>query len=152
EKDESYDDAGSERSAITGSSWSLDIKLIHRAGSDGITINAVQEYLRTQSRATNALSGETHVRWYDRSGVGEAYVGRCLVTWTPDGGNGGARDTVAVKLTGQGAMAAITNPNASSLPVIGALSPATGPAAGGTPVIIKGRKLTGATAVTFGGT
>ena len=150
EKDEGYEDAGAEREAITGSSWLLDIKLIHRAGLDGVTMNAVQEHLRTKSEANDALAGEAHVRWYDRSGVGEAWDGRCLVEWTPDGGNG--RDMISVKLSGQGARVAITNPNSSPLPVISALSPTGGTTAGGTLVTIKGRKFTGATAVTFGGT
>jgi hypothetical protein len=150
EKDEGYDDIGAEREAITGSSWMLDIKLIHRTGIDGVTMNAVQEHLRTKSEATDALTGEAHVRWYDRSGTGEAWDGRCLVEWTPDGGAG--RDMVSVKLSGQGARVAITNPNGSPLPVVSALSPTGGTTAGGTLVTIKGRKLTGATTVTFGGT
>jgi hypothetical protein len=152
EKDESYDDQGSERSAITGSSWTIDAKIIHRTGLDGVTMNAVQERLRTLSEATDAASGEAHVRWYDRSGVGEAWDGRCLVDWTPDGGNGGARDTVTVKFMGQGPRVAITNPNASPLPVVSAITPTGGGVAGGTLVTIKGRKFTGATGVTFGGT
>ncbi|MFF5228450.1 phage tail tube protein [Dactylosporangium sp. NPDC000521] len=152
EKDESYDDAGAMREAITGSSWKNEIKLIHRAGLDGVTFNAVQEHLRVKSEAGDAITGEAHVRWFDRSGVGEAWEGRCLVDWEPEGGDGGARDTVKVTLNGQGPRVPITNPNASALPVVSALSPGTGPAVGGTPVIVKGRKLTGATAVTFGGT
>jgi hypothetical protein len=152
DKDEAYDDLGAERSAITGSSWTLDLKVIHRTATDGVTFNAVQEHLRVKSEASDAFTGEAHVRWFDRSGTGEAWEGRCLVDWTPDGGNGGARDLITVKLTGQGGRAAIANPNGSPLPVVSALSPATGPAAGGTLVTIKGRKLTGATSITFGGT
>lgn len=150
EKDESYDDLGSEREAITGNSWGLELKVIHRAGADGVTMNATQEYVRTKGLATDALTGETHIRWYDRSGIGEAWDGRCLVDWAPDGGNGGARDLVAVKLSGQGARAAITNPNASPLPVVSSLTPSTGLAAGGNLVQIRGRKLTGTTGIAFG--
>lgn len=152
EADESYDDEGATRQAITGSSWKAEIKLIHRAATDGVTMNAVHEYLRGLNDAADAYTGEAHVRWFDRSGTGEAYEGRCLVTWTPDGGNGAARDTVAVVFDGQGAREAITNPNASALPVISSLSPTGGGTAGGTLVTIKGRKLTGATVVSFGGT
>ncbi|MFY1658578.1 phage tail tube protein [Micromonospora sp. WMMD1274] len=150
--DEAYDDAGAERQAITGSSWTIDMKLIHRTGLDGVTFNAVQEHLRVKSEASDALTGEAHVRWFDRSGVGEAWEGRCLVDWVPDGGNGGARDTISVKLNGQGARVAITNPNASPLPVVAGLAPTGGGVAGGTLVEIRGRRFTGATAVTFGGT
>lgn len=149
EKDEAYEDAGAERETITGSNWMLELKVIHRTGVDGVTFNAVQEHLRVKSEASDALTGEAHVRWYDRSGVGEAWEGRCLVEWTPEGGNGGARDIVTVKLSGQGARAAITNPNSSPLPVVSALSPTGGGVAGGTLVTIKGRKFTGATAVKF---
>lgn len=152
ENDEAYEDTGAARQAITGSSWRVDAKIIHRAGVDGVTFNTVQEYLRTQALAANAMAGEVHVRYYDRSGTGEAWDGRALVDWNPDGGNGGARDTVGVVLSGQGARAAITNPNSSPLPVVAALSPTGGGVAGGTLVTIKGRKFTGATAVTFGGT
>lgn len=149
EKDESYDDNGAERMTITGSSWDMEIGLIHRTAVDGVTFNPVQEHLRVKSLANDAVTGEAHVRWYDESGVGEAYEGRCLVDWTPDGGDGSKRDTVKVKLNGQGARVDIVNPNSSPLPVISALSPATGPAAGGTLVEIRGRKLTGATLVKF---
>ncbi|WKU08013.1 phage tail tube protein [Micromonospora sp. HUAS LYJ1] len=150
EDDEAYDDAGAMRRAVTGSEWALEIKLIHRTGPDGLTMLAVQEHLRVKSEAADAMTGEAHVRWYDRSGVGEAWDGRCLVDWTPDGGKG--RDTVSVRLSGQGARVAITNPNASTLPVVASLAPTGGGTAGGTIVEIRGRKLTGATAVTFGGT
>ncbi|GAA3455875.1 hypothetical protein GCM10018962_77090 [Dactylosporangium matsuzakiense] len=152
EKDESYEDAGAMREAITGSSWKNEITLIHRAGVDGVTFNPVQEHLRVKAEAADALTGEAHVRWFDRSGTGEAWEGRCLVDWEPEGGDGGARDTVKVTLNGQGARVAITNPNASPLPVVAALAPTTGGVAGGTIVEVRGRKLTGATAVTFGGT
>jgi hypothetical protein len=152
EKDESYDDAGAMREAITGSSWKNEVTLIHRAGIDGVTFNAVQEHLRVKSEAADALTGEAHVRWFDRSGTGEAWEGRCLIDWEPEGGDGAARDTVKVTMNGQGARAAITNPNASPLPVIAALAPTGGGVAGGTIVEVRGRKLTGATAVTFGGT
>jgi hypothetical protein len=150
EDDEDYDDDGAMRRAVTGSEWNNEIKLIHRAGPDGVTFNPVQEHLRIKAEADDALTGEAHVRWFDRSGVGEAWEGRCLVDWTPDGGKG--RDTVTVRLLGQGKRVAIANPNSSPLPVVAALVPAGGPTAGGTLVEIRGRRFTGATAVTFGGT
>lgn len=151
DKDESYDDLGSMREAITGNNWAVELKLIHRAGVDGVTFDATQEYLRNKALATDALNGEAHIRWYDRSGIGEAWDGRCLCDWAADGGAGAARDMVTLKLTGQGPRVAITNPNASPLPVVYGLAPTTGLAAGGLLVEVRGRKLTGATVVTFGG-
>lgn len=152
EGDESYDDQGGARETVTGSSWKLEIKLIHRAGSDGVTFNAVQEYLRGKAQAEDTLTAEIHVRWYDRSGVGEAWDGRALVTWAPDGGNGGARDVVTMVISGQGKRIPITNPNSSALPVVSKVTPTGGGVAGGNIVTITGRKFTGVTGVTFGGT
>ncbi|MET0492919.1 MAG: IPT/TIG domain-containing protein [Actinoplanes sp.] len=151
EKDEDYDDAGAERETVTGSNWKLEIKLIHRAGPDGVTFNPVQEFVRGRAQAEDSLTGEIHVRWFDRSGVGEAWDGRALATWQTEGGNGGARDMVTVVLSGQGKRIPIVNPNGSPLPVVAGLAPTGGPTAGGTLVEVRGRKLTGATAVTFGG-
>ena len=152
EADEDYDDAGAERQAVTGSNWNLELKVIHRSPDGGITFDSVQEYLRLKAQTDDALGGEVHVRWFDRHGGVEAYEGRALVSWAPDGGNGGARDTVAVVLSGQGKRAQIANPNASALPVISRLLPAGGPIAGGNIVTIQGRKFTGVTGVTFGAT
>lgn len=111
EDDETYEDAGAMRRATTGYSWGLELKLIHRTASDGITWNTVQEALRTAAEANDTASGEVHVRWYDRNGLdGPNYEGYALVDWTPEGGNPGARDTVAVVLHGQGARTSIANP------------------------------------------
>lgn len=152
ENDEGYDDDGSNRQAITGSAERLEIKLKHRVTAAG-AFDPVHEHLRLKARAKDAILGEVHIRWFDRNPTGvEAYEARAIVEWNPDGGNSGAKDMIGLVFHIQGPSVAITNPNASALPVVTALSPGTGPAAGGTPVIIKGRKLTGATAVTFGGT
>jgi hypothetical protein len=118
DKDENYDDGGAEREAVTGSSWSLEIKLQHRVGADKVTFNSTQEYLRGLAQTDDAIAGEAHVRWYDRSGTGEAWEGRALIAWAPDGGPGSARDMVSLKISGQGKRVAITNPNSSPLPVV----------------------------------
>lgn len=149
EADEGYDDEGGNRDAITGSAERLEITLKRRMDAAGVW-NAVHEHLRARSRADNAIDGEVHIRWYDREGRPEAYEARVLVTWTPNGGNGGARDTIALVLRVQGKALSITNPLANPDPVVTALVPATGTDDGGTLVTIKGRYFTGASAVAFG--
>ncbi|EEP73501.1 hypothetical protein MCAG_03828 [Micromonospora sp. ATCC 39149] len=113
EDDETYEDEGAMRRAVTGYSWGIELKIIHRTGSDGITWNPVQEALRAAAEANDTQDGEVHIRWYDRNGLdGANYEGYALVDWSPEGGNPGARDVVAVVLHGQGARTSITNPGA----------------------------------------
>lgn len=152
EADEGYDDDGSNRQVITGNAERLEIKLKRRQGVSG-AYNTVHEYLRLKGRAKDAITGEVRIRWFDRLPGGvEAYEGRAIVEWNPDGGNAGAKDMISLVLHIQGPSVAITNPNASTLPVVSALAPAGGGVAGGTLVTVKGRRFTGATGVTFGGT
>lgn len=152
EGDESIEDDGAMRNVTTGYSWGLELKLIHRTAADGITWNAVQELLRTRAQAGTTAAGEVQIRVYDRNGLnGENFTGWCLVTWTPDGGGGAARDTVAVVLSGQGARADLVNPLANLTPIVASVTPSTGLAtAGGEQIIITGTHFTGATAVAVG--
>jgi hypothetical protein len=61
-----------------------------------------------------------------------------------DGASGTATPGTGLELT--------YNAEVQPLPGISAIAPLSGPTAGGTPVLISGHDLTGATAVTFGGT
>lgn len=150
-EDESYDDAGAMRMAITGSSWKIETKIIHRRDVTTALFNAAQEYLRTQSLKFDAATAEIHVRWYDAQGRPEAFDGMALVEWSPDGGKAADRDLVKVVLTGQGAETAITNPlNTTPLPIVSAVAPTSGTTAGGTLVTITGAYFTAASAVAFG--
>lgn len=149
EGDEGYDDDGGNRDAITGSAERLEITLKRRRDAAG-NWNTVHEYLRLKSRAANSITGEIHVRWYDREGRGEAYEARAIVTWTPNGGNGGARDTIALVIRVQGRAEEITNPLANPDPVVTSLTPATGDEAGGEQILLRGANLGGATDVDFG--
>lgn len=149
ENDEGYDDDGGNRDAITGSAERLEITLKRRRDGSG-AYNTTQEYLRLKARAANSLDGEVHIRWYDLDGGPEAYDARALVTWLPNGGNGAARDTVAVVLRVQGKAVVITNPTLDPDPIVTALIPATGIDDGGNQVVIKGKNFTGVTGVSFG--
>lgn len=153
--DEVYEDDGAMREAVTGYSWRIEVKLKHSLNLAGTSRDTVHAFIRAKFialRSASAAASEFGIRWYDREGIaGEASEGRVYVkSWAPDGGT--SQDTIAVVLQGQGALAEITNPAASQLPVVTGLSDATGPAAGGELIQIYGNHLTAATGVDFGAT
>jgi hypothetical protein len=148
EGDETIEDQGSMREAVTGYNTRWEIKLIHRTATDGITWNTVQAFLKAKFEASkvSTLSGEFGVRVYDRDGRDDAKQARAYVkAWNPDGGGGGARDTISLVIQSQGPVSLVTNPLAGTVPAVTMLSPITGPTAGGTAVLIKGSKFTGVT-------
>lgn len=150
ESDETYEDAGAMREAVTGYNWRIEGKIKHSTNAAGTSLDVVHAFLRTQfnaAKVSNVAAAEFGVRWYDRNGLaGDSFEGRAYVKqWAPDGGNSGALDTVSLVIQGQGPLTAITNPAASTLPVVSGLNPAGGGTAGGNLVSIYGYKLTGAT-------
>lgn len=155
EDDENYEDEGWARDATTGGNWRLELKLSHSTNADGVTINAVQAFLRAKHLA--AITGpvadaEFGVRFYDKDGLtsGYEFEGRAYVKdWTRDGNAAANLEVVNVVIQGQGAITPITNPNANMTPVVTGLSPATGAAAGGELINIYGTHFTGATDVDF---
>ena len=157
EDDETYEDDGAAREAVTGYNWRLEIKLLFSKNAAGTAVDPVHRFLRQRFEAAkqNTAAGEIGVRWYDRDGLddGNSKEGRALVkSFTPDGGGPGDQDVVSLVLQGQGPLAQITNPAADMTPVVSGLSPAAGGTAGGGLVNIYGQHFTGATAVSFGGT
>lgn len=152
--DESYEDGGAMREAVTGYNWRLEIKLLHSTNVAGTSIDTVHAFLRTMfnlAKASNVAAAEFGVRWYDRNGLsGDSMEGRAYVkAWPPDGGKSGDQDIISVVIQGQGPLAEIANPSASLVPAVTGLSPATGAAAGGELINIYGNHFTGATDVDF---
>lgn len=160
EDDETYEDAGAKREAVTGYEWRIEAKIKHSTNAAGTAVDTVHAFLRTMfnlSKTSSVAAAEFGVRWYDRRGLaGDAFEGRAYVKAYPhDGGGPGALDTVTVVIQGQGALTAITNPAGSLLPAVYSVSPTGGAAAGGTVVQINGYNfstVTGAAGVKFGGT
>lgn len=157
--DESYEDSGAMREAVTGYAWRLEGKLLHSTNAAGSAIDTVHAFLRTKFDAGKAgvVLGEFGIRWYDRNGLtGDSKEGRAYVkAWPPEGGNPGAQDIISIVIQGQGPLADITNPAGSLLPVVSGVTPNTGAAAGGNMVQIFGAKFTGTTGaggVKFGAT
>lgn len=156
DSDESYDDEGAMREAVTGSNGRLELKVLHRTASDGVTVNPVHAFLKSKfdtAADVSTLAGEFGVMYYDRAGLEPAREGRAYVkAWSPDGGGPGARDTITLTIQFQGPTTEVANPNADLTPVVLSLAPATGAAAGGNLVTIHGTHLLGATGVKWGAT
>lgn len=111
EDDATYDEEGWGSSTKTGLDWSLELKCIRRHDpTDVHDYDPGQEKIRTASELFGE-DGVVEVRWFDRFGGAEAYHGFAEVTWSPDGGNRTALETVSITLTGKGVRTAITNPD-----------------------------------------
>lgn len=151
--DETYDDNGAMRQAVTGYSWRIELKIKYSKNPAGTSRDTIQAFIRSKHKAlrsSDTTDGEFGVRWYDRSGLGgDDHEGRVFVDWTPDGGASEAQDIITLVLNGQGELASISNPLGSLVPAVTGLSPATGAAAGGELIQIYGDHFTGATAVAF---
>lgn len=157
EGDETYEDEGAMREAVTGYAWRIEAKIKHSTNAAGTSIDTVHAFLRTMfnlAKVSNVAQAEFGVRWYDRNGLsGDSFEGRAYVkAWPHDGGNSGSLDTVSVVIQGQGPLVSITNPVANPDPAVSAVSPTSGATAGGELVNIYGINFTGATDVDFGAT
>ncbi|MYY08828.1 hypothetical protein GT204_07900 [Streptomyces sp. SID4919] len=109
ESSTSYDSDGWAENTKTGQEWQVEATFNRKVSADSTAYNAVHERLRAAMLAYGANS-EVGVRFYDRTGLPEAYQGTALVTWEPQGGESTALDQVQVTLTGTGPLVQITNP------------------------------------------
>jgi hypothetical protein len=110
--DSDYDSGGWGSQAKTAMAWSLEVKLVRKyAFGDPSSYDVGQEVIRAAADAFGS-DATVHVRWYDREGGPEAYVGYAQVTWSPDGGKTDDLETVTATLTGQGARTPTVNPAA----------------------------------------
>lgn len=104
-----YDTDGWEESDKTSQSWALEVTLNRKASPDHTTFSTVHEKLRTTSFAYGDAS-KIGVRFYDRSGLPEAYSGKVLIDWEDQGGDYKKLGQVKLSLKGTGALTPITNP------------------------------------------
>lgn len=139
--DSDFDGEGFKSSTVTALTWGGEGKL-HRktTASDSTAYDPGQEILRKAARGMGTRN-RVKIRVYEMEPDGprvEAYSGYCLVTWSPDGGNMEALDTVSFALVGQGKCSEIAHPEGvTAAPVVtGVLSSA--PAADGEPFNITG--------------
>lgn len=146
-----YESDGWGSSEITMNKWSLAIKALRQTNAG--VFDPGQELVRKRV-AQFGDNARIYVRWYDNSGAPEAYSGRAIVEFNRSKTGVADLDEAAITLTGDGALADITNPYApSAVPTITSATP-SGVAAGGQ-VEIQGTGFTGTVATTgvkFGAT
>lgn len=140
---------GTQNSALA---WKLEGK-VKRAttAASALAYDPGQEYLRTQSLLVG-VAGRTHVRFYEMEPSGprvEAYDGWGTVTWSEEGGGQDALSNVSFGINGDGPRNAITHPQPAAPYIISILP--LGRAVAGL-VTINGTNLTGASAISWGGT
>ncbi|MEV0445859.1 hypothetical protein AB0I84_12850 [Streptomyces spectabilis] len=104
-----YDDEGWDDNDKTGMGWTVTVKFNRKKSADSTVYHPVHEKLRLAAFAWGAAA-KIPIRWMDRDGLPEAYQGRALVTWAPEGGEKNDLDQVEVTLTGAGPLTPITNP------------------------------------------
>ncbi|WP_282698203.1 hypothetical protein [Streptomyces sp. CC208A] len=109
ENSSSYDSDGWAENTKTAQEWSVEATFNRKSSPDSTTYSPVHEKLRIASFSYGAAS-KVGVRWYDRDGLPEAYQGKAIVTWEPQGGEYTALDQVQTTLTGDGILNLIANP------------------------------------------
>ena len=146
-----YDSNGFEAKEKTMTGWKLVVKA-NRKTNAGV-FDPGQELIRTTRFQFGDLA-RLYFRWYDRTGVPEAYSGRALVDWQQSKTGIADLEEVTITGTGDGVLAPITSPYvASAVPVIATATP-SGVAVGGQGQI-TGNGFTGTVATTgvkFGAT
>lgn len=109
--DSDYDSEGYQSQTATAIAWSLSLTVSRKLTRDvAPTYDPGQEFLRTASEQMGE-DNSVQVRWYKNDAAQtEAYDGYAAVSWSPNGGDMAALDTVGVTLTGQGKRNSITFP------------------------------------------
>lgn len=140
--DSDFDGEGFKSSTVTALTWGGEGKL-HRktSASDSTAYDPGQEILRKAARGMG-VRNRVKVRVYEMEPDGpriEAYSGYCLVTWSPDGGNMEALDTVSFALVGQGKCSEVAHPeDGVAVPVITEFLDGGIPAGDGDALILRG--------------
>lgn len=109
EDSSTYDSGGWKENTKTGQEWSIELTINRKIDDTAKVYVPTHEQLRLAAFASGSAS-YVPIRYMDRNGLPEAYQGRALVTWEPQGGAYTDLDTVKVTLTGDGPLVPITNP------------------------------------------
>ncbi len=113
--DSDFDSEGYKSQTKTAEAWSAEFKVFRKVTTaDATAYDPGQEELRKRAQGKMGPSNSIQIRYYEMEPGGprvEAYKGNAAVSWAPEGGAMDASDVVAVTLTGQGKLEAITHPD-----------------------------------------
>lgn len=137
EDDSLYEDEGWHSHTRTALAWQLEANISHRKSESG-EWNAVHRHLRNSSIKFGSGS-YVGVRYYDREGAeDDAWEGRALITWAPEGGEHTAVDRIDVTFEGSGRLREISNPEGEAQePEISSLIPNSGDAGLGVNQLVR---------------
>ncbi len=117
EDDSDFDSGGFQSETKTAEKWAVETKVARKVtAADPTAYDPGQEFLRVAAIGKMGPANSVHIRFYEMEPGGpriEAYDGLAAVTWSPEGGEMTALDMVAVTLSGQGQLIAITHPTLS---------------------------------------
>ncbi|MBE4783906.1 MULTISPECIES: phage tail tube protein [Streptomyces] len=108
-----YDSDGWAGNTKTAQSWALEMTIRRKANKTVKVFHPVHEAIRLAADAYGEAN-LVHLRWYNREGLPEAYEGKAIPEWEPQGGEYTALGEVAVNFTGDGPRTTIDNPLAGS--------------------------------------
>ncbi|MFE7128960.1 phage tail tube protein [Streptomyces sp. NPDC057617] len=104
-----YDGEGWAGNDKTGQAWEVVATFNRKVSPDSTVYSPVHEAIRLAFFA-NGDASRNHLRFLDRKGGPEAYEGRALPVWEPQGGPYTALDQIQCTWTGTGPLTPITNP------------------------------------------
>jgi hypothetical protein len=104
-----YDSDGWSSNEKTGQSWEISCTIRRKANKDVKVYNAVHEAIRLASFSYGSAN-KVHLRYMNRNGLPEAYMGKAIPTWAPAGGEYTALGETEITFAGDGPLTPITNP------------------------------------------
>ncbi|MFI6279657.1 phage tail tube protein [Streptomyces sp. NPDC050988] len=110
EDDTSYDTDGWGEQTKTGQDWEVQVTFNRKASPDSTVYSTVHEKIRLAAIGAYGEASKIHLRFLDRNGLPEAYEGRAIPEWEPQGGEARDLDQVQVTFHGTGPLTPITNP------------------------------------------
>lgn len=145
--DSDFDGEGYKSQTVTALTWGFDGKVNRKELATSATAyDPGQEIIR---KASDTIGGVVHCRYYEMEPNGprvEAYQGKGVPSWAPDGGAMDSLDTAPFTLTGRGKPVEIAHPSGET-PTPRLISATPSGAAAGAPVVLKGFNLSGLTTV-----
>ncbi|MGD6750993.1 phage tail tube protein [Streptomyces sp. BH105] len=110
EDDTSYDTDGWAENTKTGQAWEVEVTFNRKHTADYTAYDPVHEKIRLAFVGVYGDDSKVRLRFMDRNGLPEAYVGKAIVNWESQGGEATDLDQVQVTFTGTGPLTPIANP------------------------------------------